>query len=399
MRLKNTPVLLFISLIALNSVSFMATHLYVPAMPSMSLALGVKDSWIQASLTAYMIPFALLPVLLGPYADNVERRKLILISLFITLIGSTLILLGDLIGLLAGRFLQGGAFGLITVSARALIADCFKGKKQAQYHSLVQCFSPIVSISSPLLGGIIHSLYDWEGIFIFLMFYSALLWLLTRISLPSPTEKTQSIKAISFKNYWQLVTNKSFMQYACLPAFMMIGQSGFTCMSAYIFQNHYGLTSKFYGLCTLPIYGTLIISALLNIRLLQRIETHCLMAVGSCAILMAGGLLAFMEVTSSTSIGLLIISCMLFFLSNNFLVTNAYAKACEHTQGQQGCAFAFMSLLKMSAGIVTTILATWLPAHPHSLMVLFLISGFASITLVFLSKVGEKVIDDEFVYS
>ena len=399
MRFQQTSIFLFISLIALNSVSFMATNLYVPAMPSMSLALGVKDSWIQSSLTVYLIPFALLPIFLGPFTDRVERRRMILVSLFITLFGNLLILLGGPIGLLAGRFLQGGAFGLITVSARALIADCFRGKKQAQYHSLVQCFSPIVSISSPILGGIIQSYYGWQGIFIFLMLYTCLLWVLTRFSLPSPLKKAKKTEKISFDCYWGFIKNKGFMMYACLPACMMLGQSGFTSMSAYILQNEFGVPAKFYGLYTLPIYLSLIFSAVINIRLLSRLQVHTLMALGSLAIVTAGILLVVMGLFESASIILFVISCMLFYLSNNLLVTNAYTKACEYTQGQQGAAFAFMSLMKMTAGILATVLATWLPASTSTLMMMFLIAGFASLSVVLLSKKEHKDYCHEWAFS
>lgn len=363
---------LFFSLITLNTASFVATNLYVPAMPAMSLDLGVSEASIQSTLTLYMIPFALVPLFLGPLADKSDRRTFILYTLLLALLSNLLIITGW--GLWIGRFMQGAAFGLLTISARALVADLFSGKDQAKYQSLIQCFSPILSMGSPVLGGMIHYCFNWRGIFVFFTIYTCLLWVLTYLTAPNQRPK-KTAKYPSFKDYGTLLRNPSFMRYACLPAIFMIGQSGYVTLSSFIFQNVYHLNSAQYGLSSGPVYGALIGGAALNIYLLKRFDMHFLMKLGTGVMFASATYIGLYLLLGQLTMGHLIIGCMLFFAANSLLVTNAYALACKHVHGSQGCAFALMSLIKMTAGILTTELSSLLSFRPVSLFALFLIAA------------------------
>lgn len=379
MKKTQPNLLLFITLITLNTVSFMATNIYVPAMPAISLEFGVPILWVQNSLTIYMVPFAILPMIVGPLADRANRRTLILFSLVLTLLGSALILMGGLRGLLLGRFIQGGALGLITISARALIADCCKGKEQAQYYSWIQCFSPFISLSSPLLGGLIHRFFGWKGIFIFFVIYCLALWGLSCKSLPKKSLQSQwEFESLSYEAYLKLFQLKPFMRFAFFPALMMIGQSGFVCLSPFIFERSYDLTPAQYGWCTVPIYAGLILSALINIRLLNKICVQKAMILGAGFMLLSVVLLMF-NVVGHGGLTCLILACMGYFISNSFLVTNAYALASESTQGRQSCAFALMSFIKISAGIVTTFVSSWFAPDESTLLILFSLASLGVI--------------------
>jgi MFS family permease len=120
-------------------------------------------AWVA---TAYMLPFMLFMPLYGRLGDELGKRRLFLIGLFIFMIGTLITpFSSDLRFLLLGRIIQGIGTSGISPLCIALISEYFpvhtRGKALGTWNSV----GPLAGIVGPLLGGILVDFAGWRTVF------------------------------------------------------------------------------------------------------------------------------------------------------------------------------------------------------------------------------------------
>ena len=113
---------------ALSMLGQFAIAAYLPAFTLMSADLQASTEQIQQSLTAYMLPFALMIPWHGAISDAVGRRRMILLGCGLFAVGSLMCASATSIWELhAGRAVQGVSAGIGIIVGRALVRDLFEG--------------------------------------------------------------------------------------------------------------------------------------------------------------------------------------------------------------------------------------------------------------------------------
>ena len=108
----------------LSLVGPFAIDMYLPAMPEIVADLGVDETAIQATITAYFIGFGLAQMVYGPWADQAGRKLPIYVGLLVFLAGSVgAALAGTAVELTAWRFLQGLGGAALMVLPREVFFD------------------------------------------------------------------------------------------------------------------------------------------------------------------------------------------------------------------------------------------------------------------------------------
>lgn len=111
----------------LTAISPLAVDMYLPAMAMMASDLHTDIHWVELSVSAYLIGFAIGQLSGGPLSDRWGRKPLIISGLLIfTLSSFFLISTADLTQLLWLRVLQALGGGLATVNAAAIVRDLFR---------------------------------------------------------------------------------------------------------------------------------------------------------------------------------------------------------------------------------------------------------------------------------
>ncbi|MCX7179653.1 MAG: MFS transporter, partial [Proteobacteria bacterium] len=142
---------------------------YLPAFPAMSVSLGASQVEVQQTLTAYLLPFALMIMWHGALSDALGRRRVILVGLAVYVLASLFCVFATRIEYLwLGRALQGLSSGVGMVVSRAIVRDLLDGPAAQRLMARISMMFAIGPALAPIIGGWIHAFFDWHGIFIFM---------------------------------------------------------------------------------------------------------------------------------------------------------------------------------------------------------------------------------------
>jgi EmrB/QacA subfamily drug resistance transporter len=136
-----------------------------PALPTMGRALGNIEllSWV---VTGYLISTTVVTPLFGKLSDIYGRRRMMLISISVFILGSVACALAPSMELLiVGRVLQGVGGGGILPLAQTVIADLLSPRERPLIQSYTSAMFLASSILGPVLGGLLTDYVHWSLIF------------------------------------------------------------------------------------------------------------------------------------------------------------------------------------------------------------------------------------------
>jgi MFS transporter, DHA1 family, multidrug resistance protein len=140
------------------------TDLYLPALPQLTQALGASIGAAQQTMAAVLLAFGLGQLILGPLADRVGRRPVLLAGLGLyTLAGLGAALAGSIEQLIAWRALQGLGMAAAVVCSRALLRDLYEPLEGARVMAWGMSGLGLIAIASPALGGALAAWAGWRA--------------------------------------------------------------------------------------------------------------------------------------------------------------------------------------------------------------------------------------------
>ena len=215
-KFKRLLPLLLASLAAVGPFSIDA---YLPSMAEIGQVLHASPYAVQSTLTAYMVPFAIMMLWHGAISDTLGRRAVILwgIGLF-TLASAACAMAQTIEALLIFRALQGMAAGAGMVVGRAIIRDLYHGADAQRVMSQVSLTFAIAPAIAPVIGGWLQVWFGWRAVFVFIVGFTTVAWFVCRAILPETLapEKRQPLHPLYLaRAYWSVATSPRFIA-ACL---------------------------------------------------------------------------------------------------------------------------------------------------------------------------------------
>ena len=263
-------------LMALNAI---AIDIMLPALSEIARATGLTadggdQNRQQLIIFAYVLGFGAPQLIWGPLTDRFGRRA----PLFVGLVGYVLtallcIMAHDFWALLAARFLQGiFASGARTVAA-AVVRDLFAGRAMASFMSLVMTIFMIVPIIAPTIGQLILYVAPWEGIFVVLAVWGALMlgWTWVRLPESLPKEARRSLEIGSVLSaYMQVVRSRVAFGYMLASGIVFGALFAFIASSEQVFRDVFDQGDNF-AYWFAAIAGALAVSNFANSRLVEKV--------------------------------------------------------------------------------------------------------------------------------
>lgn len=162
-----------LTLIYLTSfVSPFSTNAVLALVPDLKGAFDATAPQILTSVTAYMIPYALLMLISGATSDSYGRRQIVTAGLGIFAVGSAVIVFSPDLGVfLAGRAVQGAGFALVQPILQALLGDIVPHEELGKAMGYSNGASAAGVASGPIVAGVM-ALIDWRGVFVFTGIYA-----------------------------------------------------------------------------------------------------------------------------------------------------------------------------------------------------------------------------------
>lgn len=185
-----------------------------PAFPALEADLHASPLAMQQSISAYMIAYALMSLLHGPFSDALGRRRVVLAGVVVFALASVgCAMARSLEMLLAFRALQGMSAGAGLIVGRAIIRDCFDGAEAQRLMAAVSMIFGIAPAVAPIVGGWVVAFARWPMIFVLLAGFALLLWLACVFWLPEthPRERRVPLSLRELgATYRSIVTDRAF---------------------------------------------------------------------------------------------------------------------------------------------------------------------------------------------
>ena len=203
-----------IALAILASLAPFAIDTYLPGFHIIASDLLSTPSYVQQSLTFYLIPYTVMTLFHGAISDSIGRITTIkwgLALFFFASIGCALSTSVEELWFF--RALQGIGGGAGNVVARAMVRDLYEGAQAQRVMATIHIIFGIAPAVAPIVGGFLLD-YEWQSIFIFLALYAGIaIFLSSRIlpeTMPLKDRLPFDLKSIS-KRYRTIFKDKEFI--------------------------------------------------------------------------------------------------------------------------------------------------------------------------------------------
>ncbi len=251
------------------------TDIYLPSLPSMVHVFGVDRSYIQLTVTAYVLAMGIAQLLAGPMSDSLGRKKLIVASLVFQLLAIFIILhVHSIIAVIAGRFVQGFAAAFMIVPARAILNDVFSGqqlKKHFNYLTISFALGPIVA---PFIGGYAEHYIGWYASFWFLFVCALIMLVAVLFTLPETLKEQKRFKVTSMLHNYQMVfASMRYKMFILFTIFLYAYTAIFSVIGPFIFQVNLHFNAVVYGYIALGV-GVCWFSGNMTNRFLFDVHPH-----------------------------------------------------------------------------------------------------------------------------
>lgn len=260
-------------LASLSALGPFSTDTYLPSFRDLSHYFGVPALVVQQTLTAYMLPFAVMTLWQGALSDAFGRRRITLAMLVVLLASLGCMLAWNIGVLMVFRALQGFSAGAGMIIGRAIVRDLFSGAEAHRLMSRIAVVFAVAPVLGPIIGGWLHVWFGWRSVFAFLALFAGVLWVCCWKALPEtlPVEQRHPFAAGSLlRGYRQVCLSARFV--TLVSALMLTGVAAFLYIvsaPAFVQNILHGRETEFYWM-----FGPVTIGLLLGAGLAGRLAGH-----------------------------------------------------------------------------------------------------------------------------
>jgi len=247
---------------------------YLPSFPAIEAEFDVSRALLSQSLAFYLAAFAISTLVLGPLADRLGRRQVILGTLLFYIAASIgCALANDYGSFLFFRLLQGAAAGGGLVAGRTMIRDIYNPQDAQKVMSRVMIMFALAPAIAPIIGGWLHDAFGWRSVFYFLTLYSALVFLLVLIRVPETLAPAlrQSFHPVNVARvYGQTLAHRRFQSLVFMVACYFGGMFLYIAGAPTVIFDFMNLASGDFAILFIPMVAGMICGAWLSGQLAHR---------------------------------------------------------------------------------------------------------------------------------
>lgn len=361
---------LIASLVALGP---LATDMYLPAFPALAKFFGTGITEVQATLSLFMVGFAIAQLLYGPLSDHFGRKPVMLGGIGLFLLTSLAIPFADSIDTLMWlRLLQalGGSAG--PVLGRAMVRDIYGPRESARLLSYIGTAMAMAPAVAPILGGYLVIWFGWESIFLFLALYAAIGWLLLASRVPE-TYPPGEHRVLSLRqmlgNYAILLADSRWRWYSLSGSFIFAGLFSFLSGASFVIIEHFGVAEQRFGLLFALVVAGFMTGTLIGGRLARSQGFDRLILLGASLAAIGGSVMGLLMLAGVDRLEAIIGPHMLYMVGVGIVMPQSMAGALAPYPRIAGTSSALMGFLQMGfAALVGMLVGQFHDGTPHAMV-------------------------------
>jgi len=261
-----------------------AVDTYLPSFGAIGAELRATPLQVQQTLTAYLVPFAVMALWHGSLSDALGRRRVVLARLALFALASIGAALASSIeALLAWRALQGTVAGVGMTVGRAVIRDVSDGPQAQRMLAQVTVMFAIAPAVAPIIGGWLDAVAGWRSVFVFLALLALAVMAFCWRFLPETLapEQRQSVRPVPMaRAYWALLRDAAFMRLATVLALNFAGFFLYVLAAPVYLTEVLRLSPQAFAWLFVPAVTGTAIGALLSARLAGRLAARPTIWIG-----------------------------------------------------------------------------------------------------------------------
>jgi len=226
--------------------------LYLPALPALAADLGAATSVAQLTVTACLIGLAGGQLVAGPLSDRFGRRGILLVGIVAYILTSGLCAVSPTIEMLiVARFAQGLAGSIGVVIAQAAGRDIYSNGALIRFYGRLTVMGGFAAVVGPLIGGVLTTLTDWRGLFVFLAAMGVSILVATLLVFRETLRVEQRIRGgfrRTMSDFRLLISDRVFLGAVLCLGFMYSALFAYISGSSFVLQDIYGLSPLGYAL-------------------------------------------------------------------------------------------------------------------------------------------------------
>ncbi len=381
MAVPRWPILGVLS--SLMGFSSISTDFYLPAMPAMASALGADASMVEFTIPGYLVGFSLGQLFWGPVSDRHGRRLPVAAGLVLFVFGSAGCALAGSVGsIILWRVVQALGASAGVVLSRAMVRDLCEGPRAAQMLSTLIVVMAIAPLLGPILGAQVAALASWRAIFWLLVAVGiATLAALFTIpeTLPEGRRRQQSLMG-AIARYGHLLTQPRICGYAGAGGFFYAGMFAYIAGTPFAFITYHHLPAERYGL----LFGAgilgIMVTNIINARLVARPGSDWILIGGTAIAALAGLVLAAAAYSDWGGLMGLFLPLFVFVSCTGFIVANSIAGALADYPTEAGAVSALVGALQYGSGIASSgLVGTFADGTPWPMGWVIALTGIGSV--------------------
>jgi len=247
--------LIALVLASLAALAPFAIDTYLPAFPAMAQDLGSTTLGLQQSLTAYLLPYALMTLWHGAISDAIGRLAAIRWGLIVFALASIGCMFAPNIETLwFFRALQGMSAGAGNVVARAMVRDLFEGVAAQRVMAQVQMIFGLAPAVAPIIGGLLLGIH-WQAIFAFLFLYALAVLAAAYRFLPETVPVDRRVRLVPRQvlvGYRKIFSDREFLKLATSFGANFAGFFIYVLAAPVFLIEHLGLNEHQFGMMFVP---------------------------------------------------------------------------------------------------------------------------------------------------
>lgn len=292
---------LAVLLAALATVSPFSIDTFFPSFPAIEAQFALTHWEMQQTLTAYLVPFAVMALILGPLSDALGRRPIVLVGLGIYAAASIGCALSPSFAwLLTFRALQGMSAGVGMAIGRAIVRDLHEGPEAQRLMSTITMMFGIAPAIAPVVGGWIHVAFGWRSVFAFMVLIGAVLLVVSFAHLPEthPQERRAPLHPGSLaRTAWRIASHHEFILLALAAGTTICAMMTYLGAAPAIVLGFWHLATTQFAWLFAPIIAGFMLGAWASGRLAGRVAGRRQVAAGFTLSLGAAALVLGLHAT------------------------------------------------------------------------------------------------------